>query len=397
MAAEPHSHGDAVSRRSIALLAFAAGATVANLYYSQPLLASIAAEFGVSAAAASSISTATQLGYAAGLLFLVPLGDAFERRRLIVITTLCIVGALVLVAMARTLPALIAASAILGATTVAPQLIVPFAAHIAPAAQRGRVIGTVTSGLLLGIVLSRSVSGFAAGYLGWRTTYLAAAGAMVVLALFLRMRLPAEPPAVDLKYGELLRSLGTLVRRQPLLRRHALIGAFGFGAYSMFWTSLAFHLAELSPTYGPKTVGAFGVVGAAGALVAPVAGRMADRYGSRLLNASGLLLVVLSFSMMAVSGRSLLVLAVAVVLLDGGAQVSNIANQSRVFSLNPELRNRLNAIYMVAFFVGGGCGSLAAGYAWEHGGWEIVCAGGALFAIAGLAVVAQRRQRMMPR
>jgi predicted MFS family arabinose efflux permease len=397
MADEPHSQGDAVSRRSIALLAFAAGATVANLYYSQPLLANIAAEFGVSAAAASSVSTATQLGYAAGLLFLVPLGDAFERRRLIVITTLCIVAALVLVAMAPTLPALIAASAILGATTVAPQLIVPFAAHIAPAAQRGRVIGMVTSGLLLGIVLSRSVSGFAAGFMGWRTTYLAAAGAMVVLALFLRLRLPAEPPAVDLKYGELLRSLGTLVRHQPLLRRHAMIGAFGFGAYSMFWTSLAFHLAQLSPTYGPKTVGAFGMVGAAGALVAPVAGRMADRYGSRVLNGSGLLLVVLSFSMMAVSGPSLLVLAVSVVLLDGGGQVSNIANQSRVFSLDPELRNRLNAIYMVAFFVGGACGSLAAGYAWEQGGWEIVCAGGALFAIAGLAVVAQRRQRMMPR
>jgi len=372
-----------VSTRCILLLAFAAGATVANLYYSQPLLAEIASELGVSAGAASAISTATQLGYAAGLLFLVPLGDAVERRRLLVTTTGAITIALLLVAVSHSLTALLASSAILGCATIVPQLVVPFAAHLASAEDRGRVIGIVMSGVLIGVILSRSVSGFLAGTIGWRTTYVAAAGAMAVLALLLRFQLPLAPPEVDLRYGELLRSLGSLIRTQPLLRRHALIGACGFAAFSIFWTSLAFHLQKLSPAYGTKTVGAFGIVGVTGALIAPLAGRLSDRLGSRTLNRAGLVLMALAFALMAGGGASLVVLAIGVVFLDAGEQTSHIANQARIFSLDAALRNRLNAVYMVAFFIGGALGSIIAGLAWQHGGWLAVCAAGAAASIAG--------------
>jgi predicted MFS family arabinose efflux permease len=379
-----------VPARCIALLAFAAGATVANLYYSQPLLAEIAAELGVSPGAASAISTATQLGYAAGLLLLVPLGDAVERRRLLVTTTAAITLALLLVALSHSLAALLASSAILGCATIVPQLVVPFAAHLAPPEQRGRVIGSVMSGVLIGVILSRSVSGFLAGTIGWRTTYVAAAAAMAVLAVLLRFELPLAPPEVDLRYGELLRSLGALIRTEPLLRRHALIGAFGFAAFSIFWTSLAFHLQSLSPAYGTKTVGAFGIVGVTGALIAPLAGRLADRAGSRALNVAGLALMSVAFALMSSAGASLVVLAIGVIFLDAGEQTSHIANQARIFSLDAALRNRLNAVYMVAFFIGGAIGSSVAGYAWQHGGWTAVCVAGILCSIAGGIAAAKR-------
>lgn len=377
-----------VPRRCIALLAFAGGATVANLYYSQPLLAKIGAELHVRAGAVAVVSTATQLGYAVGLLLLVPLGDAVERRKLLVLTTLSIVGALLLVAASKTLPLLIISSAILGCATIVPQLVVPFAAHLAPPHQRGRVIGSVMSGLLIGVILSRSVSGFAAAYIGWRTTYVVAAVTMAALAVMLRFGLPKEPPDVDLRYGELLRSLGGLLRTEPILRRHAWIGACGFASFSVFWTSLAFHLQKLSPSYGTQTVGAFGIVGVTGALIAPIAGRLSDRFGVRALNGSGLAAMALAFVVMAISGTSLVLLAIGVILLDAGEQTSHISNQTRIFALDAALRNRLNAVYMVAFFIGGAAGSLAAGFAFQHLGWTAVCVAGGTFATAGLIVSA---------
>jgi predicted MFS family arabinose efflux permease len=381
----PASESAHYPRRSVALLAFAGAATVANLYYSQPLLAAIAAELHVRAGAAAMISTATQLGYAAGLLLLVPLGDAVERRKLLVLMTCSIVAALVLVAVSRTLPLLIVSSALLGFATIVPQLVVPFAAHLAPPAQRGRIIGLVMSGLLIGVILSRSVSGFAAAYIGWRTTYLVAAAVMAGLAVMLRFGLPAEPPEIDLRYGELLRSLGGLIRAEPVLRRHAWIGACGFASFSLFWTSLAFHLQKLSPAYGTQTVGAFGIVGVAGALIAPIAGRLSDRIGVRVLNGTALASMAVAFMVMAISGSSLVLLAIGVILLDAGEQASHISNQARIFALDATLRNRLNAVYMVSFFIGGAAGSLVAGYAWQHSGWVAVCVAGGAFALAGIA------------
>ena len=339
------------------------------------------------AGAASVVSTATQLGYAAGLLLLVPLGDSIERRKLIVTITAVIVAALLFVAFSPTLISLIVSSFFLGAATIVPQLVIPYAAHLAAPERRGRVIGTVMSGLLIGVILSRSVSGYAAAWVGWRSTYIAAAIAMTILAIVLRIALPIDRPEETIRYRDLLRSMSGIARSEPVLRRHAIIGACGFGAFSIFWTSLAFHLARLSPAYGTQTVGAFGLVGVTGALIAPIAGRIADRYGPRIMNGSSLALMVIAFLLMAASGTSLVVLAIGVVLLDAGEQGSHVTNQSQIFGLDPALRNRINAVYMVAFFIGGAAGSAVAGLAWQHGGWIAVCAAGATFAVAGLVAL----------
>lgn len=377
-----------IPRSLVLLLAFAAGATAANLYYSQPLLARIAAELHASPAAVSIIPTLTQLGYAIGLLALVPIGDMVERRGLIVLLTALVVVGLLFVAGAPTLPFLIIANFVVGLLTVAPQLIMPLTAHLASdERERGRVLGTVMSGLLVGIILSRTVSGAAAGLVGWRMTYVVAAAVMALLALVLRFALPAVPAEHALRYGELFRSMGTLIRTEPLLRRHALVGAFGFASFSGFWTALAFHLARLSPRYGPATVGAFGIIGVSGAIAAPFAGRFAVRMTARTFNGIALAVCVTAWLVMLLGGHSLVVLALGVILLDAGAQASHISNQTRIFALGAAIRNRLNAVYMVTYFTGGALGSLLAGSIWERFGWSGVCAGGALFAAAALAVL----------
>ncbi|MHB1173593.1 MAG: MFS transporter [Sulfuriferula sp.] len=374
-----------ISPRLVGLLAIAAGATVANLYYSQPLLVEIATEFKVQPAAVSVVPTATQLGYAAGLLLLVPLGDSMERRRLIVATTLCSVLMMFGVAFAPTLGWLTLASFLLGAVSVVPQLAVPFAAHLAAPEQRGRIVGIVMSGLLVGILLSRTLSGWIGAYTGnWRDIYLLAIGVMLMLAVLLQRTLPRLPPSRPIPYTALLASLIHLVRSEPVLRRHALVGGCGFAAFSVFWTTLAFHLHQLSPGYGSEVAGMFGLIGVTGALVAPLAGRLADRVAAPVLNGGALLLILLAFLLMGLTGATLPGLALGVVLLDAGVQASHLSNQTRIYALHPDLRNRLNAIYMVTYFLGGAAGSALGGYAWQHDGWLAVCAVGAGFAVAGM-------------
>ena len=377
-----------ISPRLVGLLAVAAGATVANLYYSQPLLVEIATEFKVQPAAVSVVPTATQLGYAAGLLLLVPLGDSMERRRLIVVTTLCAVLMLFGVAFAPTLGWLTLASFLLGAVSVVPQLAVPFAAHLAAPDQRGRIVGIVMSGLLVGILLSRTLSGWIGAYTGnWRDIYLLAIGVMLMLAILLQRTLPRLPPGRPIPYMALLASLIHLVQSEPVLRRHALVGGCGFATFSVFWTTLAFHLHQLSPDYGSEVAGMFGLIGVTGALVAPLAGRLADRVAAPILNGGALLLILLAFLLMGLTGATLLGLALGVVLLDAGVQASHLSNQTRIYALHPDLRNRLNAIYMVTYFLGGAAGSALGGYAWQHDGWLAVCAVGAGFALAGMVAL----------
>lgn len=371
-------------RGLIALLAIAAGATVANLYYLQPLLAHVAHAFRVSEAQAGLTVTAAQAGYALGLLLIVPLGDGVERRRLIAGMTLLCAVTLLAVAAAPGFAWLLAANFALGVVTVVPQLVVPFAAHLAPEGTRGRVVGVVMSGLLVGIILSRSISGFSGAVFDWRVLYVVAALAMVALALALRAMLPVQVPRQPAPYLVLLASLARLVRTEPVLRRHALVGACGFGAFSIFWTTLAFHLHALYGARGAWLVGVFGLFGVAGALVAPLAGRLSDRLSAPRVNGLALVLVALGFAVMAAAPNALAVLALGAVLLDAGVQASHVSNQTRIYALHPDLRNRLNAIYMVAYFLGGSLGSAASGIVWEYGGWRGVCALGALVALAGL-------------
>lgn len=369
------------------LMSAASGATVANLYYNQPLLGDIGRALGAAGSSLGLVPTMTQVGYAVGMLLIVPLGDSHERRRVIVLMSVLVSLALVGTALAPTLPWLVLASFVVGVTTVSPQLLVPFAAHLAAPAQRGRVVGTVMSGLLIGILLSRTVSGFVGTYLGWRAMFWVAAGLMLALALVLRFTLPVEPPAAAMPYPALLRSLGHLARTEPVLRLHALLGALSFGSFSAFWATLALYLQSLPEHYGPQVAGLFGVVGVAGAAAAPLVGRYADVRGDRRINALALGILLASFVVLWLLGQSLWGIALGVVLLDVGAQANHISNQTRVYALKPEARSRLNTLYMVTYFIGGATGAWTGTTAWTRWGWPGVCAVGALMSLAALVLL----------
>jgi predicted MFS family arabinose efflux permease len=370
-----------------ALLATAAGAIVANLYYAQPLLPTMAAELRVSAQAIGGVPMATQLGYGAGMLALVPLGDRLERRRLIVTMTSISSVVLIGVGFARNLGTLIAASFLLGLASMVPQLIVPYAATAAPPEARGRGVGTVMGGLLVGILLSRTLSGFVSAALGWRAVYFLAAGLMLALAVLLAFRLPAQKPETQVPVREIYASLLRIVARQPVVRLHSLLGAMTFGAFSVFWSTLAFHLAALPAHYGSVVVGVFGLFGVLGALAAPFVGRFADKRDPRILNALGIAVTLSSFAVFALGRGSLVALAAGVLLLDVGAQTNHVSNQTRVFGLDPALRSRLNTIYMTSYFAGGALGSWAGALAWAEAGWSGVCfVGAGMNAIALLAL-----------
>ncbi|HET9959131.1 MAG TPA: MFS transporter, partial [Polyangiaceae bacterium] len=273
------------------ILAVVAGLSVANLYYAQPLAAMMAETYHVKSSAIGVTLMLSQVGYALGMLLLVPLGDGRERRGLMVTTAVAASGSLLLVALAPSYAALAAASLLLGFASSLPQMAVPFAVGLVPAEERGRAIGSVMGGLLTGILLSRTASGMLASGVGWRTTFVCAAVAMALTALVLRTALPTQLPAEPLAYRRILASLVEVVRSEPLLRRHALVGALGFGSFSVFWSTLAFHLATLG--YGSKVAGLFGAVGVVGIVAAPIAGRLSTRVQPALLNVFGLLAVVL--------------------------------------------------------------------------------------------------------
>jgi predicted MFS family arabinose efflux permease len=359
-------------------------------------LAQIAADFHVSEGRAGLAATLSQVGYGIGILTIVPLGD-FRERRGLALTTL---GATTLLALAMAVAPsfglLCVASLALGVATCTPQLLVPFAATLARPEERGRTVGFVMSGLLLGILLARTASGFIGAHLGWRAVYLIAAVLMVGLAVMVRALLPESRSGNEpVRYGRLLHSLGALIREEPVLRESAVYGACLFGSFSAFWTTLSFHLAGPPFDMGVKNAGSaaglFGLVGAAGALVAPIAGRMADQGGPRRTIAMGILVTMGSFAVMLVPSITMLVLGV--LLMDVGVQAAQISNQSRVYALRPEARNRLNTVYMTTYFVGGSLGSVLGAWAWERWGWPGVCAVGVGFALAALAMFFATRKR----
>ncbi len=381
----------------VLILALAAGGTVANLYYSQPLLAIIGGEFAQRANLLGMVPTFTQIGYAIGLVMLVPLGDSHERRSLIVRMTMLVALALLAVSYSPNFAWLLGASFLLGMLTIVPQLVVPFSASLVGPKTRGRFVGQVMSGLLIGIILSRTLSGYAEAFIGWRTIYVIAAAAMIGLSAVLYFTLPRQMPPSPVPYRELVTSLAGLIRNEPVLRRHALIGALGFGAFSAFWTTLIFHLGHVSAAYGAQTVGTLGLLGVTGALVAPLSGRFSDRFGARLINAAALLLVVAAFAALWVGRTSLATIALGTILLDAGIQGSHISNQTKIYALHPNLRSRLNAIYMFSYFVGGAVGSGVGSFLWQNWGWAAVCLLGGGFGLAAFAtlVLADGREKVV--
>ncbi|MFL5313157.1 MAG: MFS transporter [Myxococcales bacterium] len=378
-------------RRVVWGMAVASGATVANLYYNQPLLPEIARTFGVADHAVGLIPTLTQVGYGAGMLLVVPLGDTHERRRLVLILTGLVTLALVGAGAAPSLAVLGVASVAIGVTTSVPQILVPYAASLAPPEERGRAVGIVTSGLLFGVLLSRTLSGIIGEALGWRAVYLFAAGTMVLLGVALRLELPPSAAAAPMRYRALMGTLRALVREEPELRLHSLLGALTFAALTAFWATLALFLRDLPPHYGPRAAGLFGVVGVAGALAAPLVGRAADARSDRRINAIAIASMLVGFAVLAAAGGNLLGIAAGVVLLDFGAQANHISNQTRIFALREEARSRVNTIYMVAYFAGGAFGAYAGALAYSAWGWIGVCALGGAICAAGLATVLQFR------
>ncbi|MBV9491091.1 MAG: MFS transporter [Verrucomicrobia bacterium] len=372
----------------VLLLAVTAAAVVANLYYSQPLLNAIAATFRIGSQEAAWVTTTTQLGYATGLLFILPLGDALDRRLLMVLTTLTCAVALVCITLVHSLAYLLVANFCLGTLSVTPQLAVPYAATLAPANQRGRTVGTVMSGLLLGILSSRTLSGFIGARSSWQMVYWLAAVLMACLAVVLWRILPSQHVRQSMGYFALLRSLPKLYAGHAVLRRHSFLGAAGFGAFSMFWTILAFYLHAQPQRYASDVVGMFGVIGLSGALAAQVAGRWAERRSARQVNSFFLCLVILAFVLMALPTPFLLLtLAIGTILMDAGVQGSHIANQTRIYALPSELHSRINSVYMVLSFIGGAAGSQLAAFTWTHYGWPGVCAGSVLLVVAALVVL----------
>ncbi|MEG5634151.1 MFS transporter [Enterobacter bugandensis] len=370
----------------ILLMSVATGLAVASNYYAQPLLDTIARAFDLSASSAGFIVTAAQLGYAAGLLFLVPLGDMFERRMLIVSMTLLAAGGMLITASSQSLTMMIVGTALTGLFSVVAQILVPLAATLASPEKRGKVVGTIMSGLLLGILLARTVAGLLASLGGWRTVYWVASVLMVVMALALWRGLPKVKQENHLNYPQLLASVFSLFTQDKLLRTRALLGCFTFANFSILWTSMAFLLAAPPFNYSEGVIGLFGLAGAAGALGARPAGGLADKGKSHLTTSAGLVLLLLSWAAIWYGHVSVLALIVGILVLDLTVQGVHITNQTVIYRVKPEARNRLTAGYMTSYFIGGAAGSLISASAWQHAGWSGVCGIGALVAALNLVV-----------
>ncbi|MFK4070756.1 MFS transporter [Streptomyces sp. NPDC029674] len=375
-----------LSRRLVALFAVACGAAVANVYFSQPLLVTMGHDLAMSPALVGSVVTLTHVGYGLGLFFLVPLGDMADRRRLVVAQLLLLVVALVMVAAARSAAMLLAGMAATGLLAVVTQTLVAFAASLAPAAERGRVVGLVTSGVVTGILLARTASGLMADLAGWRSVYVASATLTALLALVLYRVLPrhGDAPPTALRYGQLLRSTVTLFAREPLLRVRALFGLLVFAAFSTLWSSVALPLSEAPYFMSHTAIGALGLIGVAGALAATVAGRLNDRGLSRHTTGIALALLAVSWLPLAFTRGSLWALAAGVILLDLAVQAVHVTNQTLIHALHPDAGSRLIGGYMVFYSIGSATGALAATSLYAVAGWGAVCALGATFSCLGL-------------
>lgn len=375
-----------LTRLHLWIMTIATGLAVANIYYNQPLLADISRDFKVSEGQGGMLAMLTQAGYAAGMLFTVPLGDMLERKKLIMFEFFMTIAALLLAAWSPDIHLLMIASFLIGAFSIIPQLIIPMAAHLSPEGQRGKTIGFVMTGLLIGILLSRTVSGYIGAHLGWRAMFLIAAALMIILWIALYFLLPEVQPQYSGSYKKLMKSLIQLVKEEPVLRISAIRGALCYACFSGFWTTLVFLLKEPPYHAGSEAAGAFGLVGAFGALAASQMGRLSDRGNSYKLTGYSILLVVISYIVFGFSANNIVLLVIGVIIMDMGVQAAHISNQALIFAIRPEARNRLNTVYMVTYFIGGATGTFLASQAWHIYKWNGVVVIGLLFSVMALLI-----------
>ncbi len=369
-----------LSQRQLAVMSAACGISAANIYYNQPLLASFARYFDCSDSVAGRVSTAAQVGYGVGLFFFLPLGDAVERRTLVLWLTWICALLVALSAAASSIQLLVLLQLLVGITAMSAQLLIPLSVDLSPPDKRGRTVGMMMAGLLCGLLMARVVSGLVTTWLGWRAMFGIGAGLMVITAVVLHFELPRRPPQLRMRYGELMESLFTLLHTQKRAWAPSVISGISFGSFTAFWACLSF-LMVTKFSRGPAEAGLFGIIGLIGAAGAPLAGKLSDRKGSAFTVTIALALTLAAFILM-IFWISIPSLIVGVLLMDLGVQSVQVAEQSLVVSLRPDARSRMNTLYMVCRFIGAALGSYVGVKAWAHAGWTGVCA----TAMIGLAI-----------
>ncbi|WP_446898665.1 MFS transporter [Clostridium sp. LBM24168] len=379
-------HKDTVSFNKInhglvIIMALICCITVANLYYNQPLLGDLARSFNVSSKSIGLVSTLTQIGYGVGMFFIIPLGDIKERRSLILKLLVILSIFLVLFALSPNITFLIITSFIIGFTTVIPQLIIPFAAELSEPETRGKTIGSVFSGLFIGILLARTVSGFIGSFFGWRTMYYIASVLTIILFFIVLKFLPKNYPKFKKSYRETMFSMKGLLKKEPILREASLNGAMMFGTFSIFWTTLIFFLESPHYNLGSEAAGLFALLGISSVIASPIVGNISDKKGPKYVVGISIIFSIIAFVILMVLGYKLWGIALGLILLDLGTQSAQVANQTRIQSLSPDERNRLNTIFMVSYFLGGALGSFVGTYSWNMLRWNGVCLSGFIFLI----------------
>jgi predicted MFS family arabinose efflux permease len=365
------------------LITIGCGVVVANLYYCQPLLGEFARSFHVSEESSSFVNICSQIGYGLGLFFIVPLGDMLARCGLLIWMHLLAALALIGVGFSPNIQWLYVFSVCVGITSTACQVFIPLAMHLASDNERGKVLGVILGGLLTGILLSRSVSGFVAEYLGWQSVYFISAAFMVIMTFLIWKYIPGEEPSFKGSYWKLMRSLFSLFKEQSVVRESAWIGACLFGAISAFWATMAFFLEKPPYQYSLLVIGLFGIIGAGGALVAPFIGKITDKYGPFKPMKVGIFLMLAGYVILFAAKTGIALMIIGIILIDMGLQSTHIPNLSRNYALLPEARTRLNTIYMTFFFIGGTIGSSVGSVAWNKSGWAGVCISGIVLIIIG--------------
>jgi predicted MFS family arabinose efflux permease len=375
-----------LTRTDVLLMAFCTGLIVANIYYCQPLVILVAKDFGLTESHAGKISYLTQAGYALGLFLLVPLGDMFERRKQILLITGLAIAALLMAAFSRSFLLLEIACVLIGASSIVPQLILPMAANLSTDEKRGETIGIIMSGLLIGILASRAVSGSIGFIWGWRSVYFMAAGICFLLLLLMASRFPQSKPTFKGTYAELMSSMWHYVKTQPVLREASIINFLAFAILSAFWTTMVLFLASPPFNFQTLQIGLFGIAGAAGALAAPLVGKLSGGQNPRKNLIVGLSLQLLSIGTFYFTGSHLYLFVAGIILIDIGQQAIHVTNQTRIYAILPEARNRLNTVFMSVSFVGASFGSALGLWLWDKGQWPLFCLGSAAVIMLNISI-----------